>query len=66
MANNTENTMAKWVFGSNNKEYPSCSNCGYMPPYEHAIDDILYTNYCPECGKEMRNGQSYWIRRRFK
>lgn len=60
MSNKTESTTAKWESLKSNADYPSCSNCGYMPPYDHAIDDILLTNYCPECGKKMRNGQSYW------
>lgn len=30
-----------------------CSECGYIPPYDNTIDDIFYSNYCPNCGAIM-------------
>lgn len=30
-----------------------CSERGYIPPYDNAIDDIFYSNYCPNCGAKM-------------
>lgn len=42
---------AKWE--NNKNEYPECTNCGYMPAYDPAIDDINYSPYCPNCGAKM-------------
>lgn len=42
----------KWI---NNKcGLPACNQCGYMTPYDRAIDDYEYGNYCPHCGADMR------------
>ena len=41
---------------NNKNDYPECTNCGYMPMYDHSIDDIYYSPYCPECGAKMENG----------
>lgn len=30
-----------------------CSECGYIPLYDKAIDDFFYSNYCPNCGAIM-------------
>lgn len=30
-----------------------CSECGYIPLYDNAIDDIFYSDYCPNCGARM-------------
>ena len=30
-----------------------CSECGYIPAYDSAIDDIYYSPYCPNCGAKM-------------
>lgn len=35
-----------------------CSECGYIPPYDNAIDDIFYSNYCPTCGAKMDGGEN--------
>lgn len=35
-----------------------CSECGYIPPYDNAIDDIFYSNYCPNCGAKMDGGDN--------
>lgn len=37
----------------NNEGIAMCSECGYIPPYDNAIDDIFYSNYCPNCGAKM-------------
>lgn len=43
----------KWI---NNKDYmPTCSECGYIPQYDRAIDDYEYSNYCPSCGAKMES-----------
>lgn len=57
MPNKIENTTAEWKLCEGNADYYSCSNCGYVSHYD---DDILQTDYCPKCGKKMRNGKSYW------
>lgn len=41
----------KWE--NNKDEYPECTNCGYMPMFDPAIDDIYYSPYCPQCGAKM-------------
>ena len=38
---------------NNKNDYPECTNCGYMPMYDHSIDDIYYSPYCPNCGAKM-------------
>lgn len=43
--------IAKWENGPD--EYPYCTFCEYRPPYDPLIDDIFYSHYCPNCGKEM-------------
>lgn len=34
-----------------------CSKCGYIPPYDRAIDDIYCSPFCPNCGAKM-DGES--------
>lgn len=46
---------AEWK--NNKDEYPECTNCGYMPAYDPAIDDIWYSLFCPQCGAKMSNGE---------
>lgn len=41
----------KWK--NNKNDYPECTECGYMPMYDHGIDDIYYSPYCPNCGAKM-------------
>ena len=41
----------RWV--NNKDDYPECDKCGYMPQYDHMIDDIWYSPYCPNCGAKM-------------
>ena len=43
----------KWINDKN--DLPICSRCGYIPPYNHAIDDYEYSNYCPNCGAKMES-----------
>jgi hypothetical protein len=44
--------QGEWV--NNADDYPECNRCGYMPVYDHAIDDIAYSNFCPNCGARMK------------
>lgn len=44
---------AEWR--NNKNDYPECTNCGYMPAYDPAIDDIWYSPRCPKCGARMKN-----------
>lgn len=30
-----------------------CSECGYIPAYDSAIDDLFYSPFCPNCGDKM-------------
>lgn len=46
-----ERKRGKWV--NNIHDMPICNQCGYMTPYDRAIDDYEYGNYCPNCGAEM-------------
>lgn len=48
-------THAEWR--NNENDYPECANCGYMPAYDPAIDDIWYSPRCPKCGARMKNGE---------
>ena len=41
----------KWENDENG--LPFCSECGYYTPFDHAIDDYEYGNYCPKCGAKM-------------
>lgn len=45
---------AEWR--NNINGYPECTNCGYMPAYDTAMDDIYYSPYCPNCGAKMADG----------
>ena len=47
----------QWI--NNKDDYPECDNCGYRPMYDHMIDDIFYSPYCPNCGSKMMNGVRY-------
>ena len=46
----------KWV--NNIHDLPVCDQCGYMTPYDRAIDDYEYGNFCPNCGADMRGGEA--------
>ena len=41
----------KWI--NDKDDMPTCSKCGYIPPYSAVIDDYEYSNYCPSCGCRM-------------
>ena len=43
----------KWINDKN--DMPICSQCGYIPQYDRAIDDYEYSNFCPNCGAKMEN-----------
>ena len=43
----------KWINDKN--DMPICSQCGYIPQYDRAIDDYEYSNYCPNCGARMES-----------
>ena len=47
-----ERKRGKWI--NNIHDIPICDQCGYMTPYDRAIDDYEYGNYCPNCGADMR------------
>ena len=46
-----ERKTGKWI--NNIHDIPICDQCGYMTPYDRAIDDYEYGNYCPNCGAKM-------------
>ena len=47
-----ERKTGMWI--NNIHDIPICDQCGYMTPYDRAIDDYEYGNYCPNCGADMR------------
>ena len=47
-----ERKKGKWI--NNIHDLPICDQCGYMTPYDRAIDDYEYGNFCPNCGADMR------------
>jgi ribosomal protein S27AE len=48
----------KGEWRNNKDEYPECTRCGYMPQYDPMIDDIYYSDFCPNCGADMRKGEN--------
>jgi predicted RNA-binding Zn-ribbon protein involved in translation (DUF1610 family) len=50
-----ERKTGRWV--NNIHDLPVCDQCGYMTPYDRAIDDYEYGNFCPNCGAKMRGKQ---------
>lgn len=50
-----ERKTGKWI--NNIHDIPICDQCGYMTPYDRAIDDYEYGNYCPNCGAKMEGEQ---------
>lgn len=36
-----------------------CSECGYIPAYDSAIDDLFYSPFCPNCGAKMDGGMKH-------
>lgn len=42
----------KWE--NDKHDIPRCSECGYMPDYNDFIDDYYYSDFCPNCGSDMR------------
>lgn len=43
----------RWINDRN--DIPMCSICGYYTPYDRAIDDYEYGNFCPNCGARMES-----------
>ena len=43
----------RWI--NDKDDMPTCSECGYIPQYDRAIDDYEYSNYCPRCGAKMES-----------
>ena len=43
--------QGEWI--NNEHDIPVCSECGYFTPYDRAIDDYEYGNFCPNCGARM-------------
>ena len=46
----------KGEWRNNKDDYPECDKCGYMPQYDPMIDDIYYSDFCPNCGADMTGG----------
>lgn len=36
-----------------------CSECGYIPAYDSAVDDLFYSPFCPNCGAKMDGGMKH-------
>lgn len=45
---------AKWI---TEDDSPKCSNCGYIPAYDIALDNFFYSEFCPSCGSRMDGEQ---------
>lgn len=52
----TERQRGEWVI--NIHDWPICNQCGYMTPFDRAIDDYEYGNFCPSCGADMRKEEA--------
>ena len=48
----------KGEWRNNKDDYPECTRCGYMPQYDPMIDDIYYSDFCPNCGSDMRGAEN--------
>lgn len=46
----------KWI--NNIHDLPICNQCGYIPKFDRAIDDYYYSNFCPNCGADLRDSGS--------
>lgn len=52
--------LGKWVEMFDHDEYPArnhwfcCSVCGHIAPFGRMSDTELHTNFCPNCGADMR------------
>ena len=52
----SERETGRWVNDINGIWIkPMCNKCGYLTPYDRAIDDYEYGNYCPQCGRRMES-----------
>ena len=50
----SEHPESEWT--NEPDDLPKCKMCGYYTPYDRAIDDYEYGNYCPKCGCKMKEG----------
>lgn len=48
-----EESLATWLYDEGG--YPFCSACSYEVRYDEMTNSYIRTNYCPNCGKRMRN-----------
>ena len=42
----------EWVFDRTLE--PHCSECNYVPDYSPRMDDYFFSDFCPNCGADMR------------
>ena len=47
----TPRRKGRWI--NDKDDMPTCSECGYIPQYDRAIDDYEYSNFCQNCGARM-------------
>ena len=52
----TERKTGRWI--NDEHDMPRCSCCGYMPEYNRYIDDYYYSDWCPNCGAMMKDGDT--------
>lgn len=42
----------EWVFDLTLE--PHCSECDYVPDYSPRMDDYFFSDFCPNCGADLR------------
>ena len=47
-----DGNKGKWVFDRTLE--PHCSECNYVPDYSPRMDDYFFSDFCPNCGADMR------------
>ena len=48
----------KGEWRNNYYEYPECTRCGYMPQEDPLVAGIYLSDFCPNCGADMRKGEN--------
>ena len=52
----------RWIFKANSDGFHNgwyvCSECGEQCEYAHGDDYPIFTNYCPNCGADMRGEEN--------